>query len=232
MKDILIGGVIIAVVIILLRVMFNTPLMREAFANSEPAIRSQTECPRGAKMYMHDGAAYCCSGTVNADAVRAKDSCRPLNSRNDSGITFCTLGPTKDGVRNCRGMRAELLDKEGAAICPPDLPTFVRNGQQARCCSSTGANADRTDCNNFNFCNSVNDPNPLKDQYSCQFMKMRSEDVQCPREFSQFKYNTDGMTLYGCVNMKGLSCYPNRLIRHLQSVGIDVSTMKPCSIYH
>jgi len=233
MKGILIIGVIIAVVVILLRVIFNTPLMREAFANSAPVIKTQTECPRGTTMYMYEGAAFCCSGKINADATRAKDSCRPLNRRDDKG-TFCTLGPTKDGVRNCRGMQTELLDAEGKRTCPPNMPTFVQNGQQARCCPSGGANADRTDCLNSESCQVVADPNPFKDSNSCQYLKMRREDGDCPRNFNPFIFpgqkDMTGITIYGCTD-GARGCYSTGIIKRLRELGYDVSGLPSCSAY-
>jgi hypothetical protein len=143
MRDILVIGLVIAVVIILIRIIFGTPLIqriRETFANananakSVALINSSTECPPGSTMYMFEGTALCCSGKFNPDATSIADSCIRTGGRNTES-TFCTLGPSVQGAPNCLETRAGLMQAKGESVCPANAPTFVSPaGSAGRCC--------------------------------------------------------------------------------------------------
>ena len=133
MRDILIGALIVAVVIVLIRTVLATPAIkriREQFANGgstrsqKSLINTVTECPAGSTMYMYDGVAYCCSGLVNVDADDVRQTCRAvLTTRGSPPLTFCTLGPTRaDGVKNCLETRAGILTAMGEKVCPSTMP--------------------------------------------------------------------------------------------------------------
>ena len=76
MNDIIVIGLMVAVVLILIRVIVGSPLIkrvRETFASgsasgSSKLINSSTECPAGSQLYMYEGRVFCCSGTINTDA--------------------------------------------------------------------------------------------------------------------------------------------------------------------
>lgn len=225
MRDVFIIGVIVAVLFILVRVIISTPLMQEAFANRSAVINSHTDCPTGAQMYMYEGVPYCCSGTINADAIRAKDSCRPLTGRDLRGITFCTLGPTTTDARNCQEMRGDLMKAAGTTICPPNMPNYV----QDRCCA--GTNADHSVCMGSQ-CEVAKDSNPFKNPNSCQFLKAQSEDGACPRKFGPFttagQGAMTGITLYGCTD-GGRNCYSDATLKRLKELGYDVAGLPSCS---
>ena len=234
MRDILIGGLMIAVVIILIRVIFGTPLVkrvRESFADAPKMINSQTECPPGATMYMFNGSSYCCSGAINGDAVSVKDSCRPYSSR-DGNTTFCTLGPSTSTAKNCLELRSGLMQAEGEAVCPSTMPTFVKeSGDSAgRCCADPG-NPALTACVGTKFCDVGTDPNMFKDSTSCQFLKAQG-DTACPKGFGTFTAPGQGamsdITLFGCTD-NGTNCYADSTLKRLKELGYDTTGLVSCS---
>ena len=181
MRDILVIGLIIAVVVILIRVIMGTPMIKrvmESFSGS--MLNSQTECPVGSQLYMHDGVVYCCSGKINEDANSATESCK---AHHTSDLTFCTLGPSRSDVPNCMNTKEKQYNDIGAKVCPPSAPTYVQNASGVGRCCTGPANSDRTACmSDTGSCevapagtNILKSPLP-----SCQFQKLVQTDGKCP----------------------------------------------------
>jgi hypothetical protein len=245
MRDFLVFGLIIAVIIILARVIMGTPMIkrvRESFVSGGSMINTMTECPPGAAMYMFEGVAYCCSGQINADADRIGDTCRPLWTRENAPLTFCTLGPEREKVKNCLETRAGMLQAEGETMCPKEMPNFVRGGYGAntaagRCCASPG-NSAMTDCQDLSqpYCNATTDANLFETAggapNTCQFMRAQEDDGPCPKGFGAFTAAGQGamaaLTLYGCTD-NGTNCYAASTLKRLQELGYDVSGLTACS---
>jgi hypothetical protein len=242
MRHVLIAGLFIAVILILIRTIMGTPLIRrvgEEFANGgKNMTNTATECPAGTTMYMYEGAAYCCSGTVNPDATTVQKSCTAANSwqRGSTPLTFCTLGPAVTGIKNCLELRAGLMQAEGQRLCPPSKPNYVKGGANTadgRCCSST-ANDTYTDCTNLStgaYCDFTKDQNELKDPQSCQFLRSKESAASCPSKYKPFTtegHDTlSGLTLYGCTDM-GTNCYSTALLTRLKELGYKTDGLTPC----
>jgi len=236
--DVLVMGLVVAAVVILIRIILGTPLVKRVAADiaesfvSGGLTNTMTECPGSATMYMHDGAAYCCSGKIMS-ADSAKDTCRPLPNR-DSTLTFCTLGPAKVDVPNCLELRAGLMQAEGEKVCPPSLPNFVRGPkgsatEAGRCCYGP-ANETYDDCTGGEHCN-VGDANIFKDPTSCGFLKAQHDDV-CPSGFGRLQAKGQGpladLTLHGCTN-SSQNCYSVATLKRLVELGYDVNGLPSCS---
>jgi hypothetical protein len=240
MFDVLVLGLVIAVVIILIRIIVGTPLVKrvaESFASggSVSLINTMTECPGSAVMYMHDGAAYCCSGSLRVGADALKDTCKPLLNR-DSSFTFCTLGPAKPDVPNCLELRSGLMQAEGENSCPPSLPNFVKGPkgsvtENGRCCKAPG-NQEMSDCISGEFCDVSTDANIFKNPASCGFIKAQHDDGPCPTDFGPLKATGTGpmadITLYGCTN-SSQNCYSAATLKRLAELGYDVKGLPSCS---
>jgi hypothetical protein len=237
MRNIIIGALLIAVVIVLIRTVLGTPAIKritEAFQNTAPnLLNSDTECPSGYTLYMYNGSSYCCSGQVNTDADDVSRTCRAVGP---SGVTatFCTLGPPQHRVPNCLEMRAGRMQAAGANVCPPDAPNYVESKDGARCCAGPG-NAALTDCadpNPAGYCNVSSDPNEFKDPKSCQFLRAQSEAGRCPPKYARFttqgQGSMTGLTLYGCTDM-GTNCYPAGAVQRLNELGYDTTGLAVCS---
>jgi len=229
----------IAAVLILVRVIFGSPLVtrvRESFASGSGSktINSSTECPAGAQFYMYNGSPYCCSGNVDTSASRTADTCKLPSGRNTT-TTFCTLGPSKDGVSNCLELRSGLMQAEGSAVCP-SAHTFVKgpsgsDTQNGRCCADPG-NAALTECNGKVFCDVSTDKNEFKDPRACQFQKAQQDAGACPTKFGPFTAAGQGamssLTLFGCTD-NGQNCYADSTLKRLKELGYDVSGLTSCS---
>ena len=237
-RDILIGGVVIAVLIILGRLILGSPLItrvRESFANAPPPalVNKNTECPKGAALYMFsDGRAYCCSGTINASADTAAKSCRPIQGR-DAKTIFCTLGASTRESPNCLTLRSGLMQAEAATLCPSDKPTFVRNEGAGQCCSAPGGNAELTQCaagtQTCNVANKGVDANPFMNPGSCQFLKAQQDDGSCPSSFTPIVVpRGDGTTIYGCTN-SATNCYLPATLTRLNRWGVDTTGLTACA---
>jgi len=222
-----VGGVVIAVIIILARLVFGSPMMqsvRESFANATaPSLaNSTTSCPKGTKFYVGpDGVSYCCSGTINYNADTVAASCP------SSSATFCTLGASTPTVPNCLTIRGVLMQTEGATFCPSTMPTYVE-GDERRCC--TAGNADLTACASAvsQSCVVTDDKDPFKNPASCQFLKAREEDGTCPATYNPFTSTRDDITIYGCTNT-ATNCYLQSTLQRLQFLGHDVTGLVPCA---
>ena len=240
-RDIVVIGIMIAVVIILIRVIIGTPFIRrgaEAFVNatSGAVAPSKTMCPPGSTFYMYKGAAYCCSGTVNSESDTLQKSCRPIGSR-DEVLTFCTLGAATSATPNCQDLRGSLMADEGGKVCPPES-TFVRGATGAKCCLGSLGNADLTDCISPNspFC--MVSQNGAKSVFtepaSCQAMKARYDDVEtaCPKGYRPFTTNgagdMTGLTLFGCTD-DAHNCYTTPTLQRLRDLDYDVSGLPVCA---
>lgn len=225
----------IASVLILGRVIWGTPLItrvRESFASGgKSPINSSTNCPMGSAFYMHKGASFCCSGNVNTGADRLEDTCKAYSSRDTHPLTFCTLGPSKGGVKNCMELRSGLMQAEGAAVCPSNH-TFVKEASgQARCCDDPG-NPELTECASNNYCNVSTDKNEFADAKSCQFQKAQEDAPACPKSYGPFTAAGQGamssITLFGCTD-NGQNCYADSTIKRLKELGYDVSSLISCT---
>ncbi len=238
MRGVIVAGLIVATVLVLVWTILRTPFIQEGFASSGRAlVNTATECPAGSTMYMYEGAAYCCSGTVNPDADTAAKTCSAGNSwqRGSSPLTFCTLGPTSGTVKNCLELRAGLMQAEGERLCPPSKPNYVKGATTSagRCCAST-ANDSYTDCTDLStgkYCDFTTDSNELKDPQSCQFLRSKETAATCPSKYNPFTTEGQGpmagLTLYGCTDM-GTNCYSTALLSRLKTLGYDTKGLTPC----
>lgn len=245
MRDIIVWGLIIAVVFILFKIIWGTPLVarvRESFANAGSHLtNTSTECPNGTQMYMYDGIAFCCSGQVNPDATSARGSCvLPAIPPNIGALppTFCTLGPTQDGVPNCLEIRSGLLQAEGEKICPSGMPNYVKGypaspTQNGRCCKGPG-NTSLTDCASPSdvSCDVTTNQNYFEAPNSCQFQRLPQELGACPSGYGQITVQGtgafQGLTLVGCSD-NGQNCYSQGLITRLKEMNYDTSSLPICS---
>lgn len=240
MRDIIIGGLLVAVVIILIRIIVGSPVARrvmESFQSGGGAasvLNTTTECPSGTQMYMYEGAAYCCNGQVNPDADILKQTCRPLLYPPGFQLTFCSLGPPAHGVKNCLELRSGLMAAEGASFCPVSKPNYCRGGANGRCCAGP-ANTNFTDCADSQpQCDRLPEgQNPLTDATSCDFQRLAEADAAtCPTGYNQVitagQGAFAGLNIYGCTNMTQ-TCYSADMIGRLKAAGKDTSNLQPCS---
>jgi hypothetical protein len=236
---VLILGLIVATVLILVRIIWGSPLVtrvRESFAGT--MINSITECPPGIQMYMYEGAAYCCSGKVDTDAAEVAQTCRaPFPKPGDPPMTFCTLGPSQGSIKNCLELRSGLLQAEGEALCPAFMPNYVKNGSEpGRCCKGP-ANESLTDCAAAAdvHCDVITDSNFFANPQSCQFLRAQQDDAACPKGYHRFSSEappamtaqTPGMRLFGCTDST-TNCYSKATLARLRELKYDVSMLKAC----
>lgn len=238
-QRILVISLAVAVVIILCRVIWGSPLVtrvREGFASGSRAlINSTTECPTGSTMYMYEGHAYCCSTTINPDADTLQKTCRVphILTPGTPAPIFCSLGPSRGGVRNCLEERAGRLQAEGQQKCPANMPNFVKNRTQPLgfCCSSAG-NSQMTECADptASFC-AVTDGSPFADPTSCQFL-LAKQNAVCPTGYGittvAGQGSLTGLSLIGCSNNSTV-CYPPTILLTLKDAGADISALPVCS---
>jgi hypothetical protein len=243
MRDMIIGGLLVAVVIILIRVIVGSPMARrvmESFqsggSNAAAVLNTTTECPSGAQMYMYEGVAYCCNGQVNPDADTLKQSCRAPMFPPGFQMTFCSLGPPSKnhGVKNCLELRSGLMAAEGASFCPASKPNYCQGGANGRCCAGP-TNTNFTDCADSQpQCDRLPaGQNPLTDATSCDFQRLAEADAAtCPTGYHQVitagQGAFAGLNIYGCTNMTQ-TCYSADMIGRLKAAGKDTSNLQPCS---
>jgi hypothetical protein len=239
MRDILVIGLIIVVVIVLIRVVYGTPLVRRVMESfTVTMMNTTTECHSGSQMYMYDGAAFCCSGRINPDANSLADSC-PKSGTSAVAVNFCALGPSQKGVPNCLETANALYDKEGLRFCPPTMPNYVKTTSgQGRCCASA-VNPRRTECTvpSAGTCDVAATTNVFqtlsKTNPSCQFQKAQADDGACPPTYSPMVFHIDhgiyaGRSLYGCINpMKG-GCLAPATLDRMKRMNYDVTGIPVC----
>jgi hypothetical protein len=245
MRDVLVIGLVIAVVLILAHVIWKTPYiwtLRESFANGAATshmLNSVTECPPDSRMYMYNGKAYCCSGVVNVDADTVQQSCRAWTPTPGSGspsdLTFCSLGPTADGIVNCLETLSGRMQADGELYCPPTMPNYVKGPSlpfvRGRCCGSP-ADPQFQECADPTkpHCDVTTEENFFKLPNSCQFLTAGS-NVQCPTNYSMVavpgQNNFQGVTLIGCSD-SGTICYTADIMSKLKKLGYDTSSLSAC----
>jgi hypothetical protein len=246
LRRILIGALLIAAIIVIVRTVIGTPAMRhmvEGFqAKAAPStLNTVTECPAGTQLFMYNGAAYCCNGIMNPDADDIGLTCKaPLVQNFD--LTFCTLGPPASRVPNCMELRAGQMQAKGEALCPVSLPNYAQGAlgsttATGRCCQ-TMANAAFTDCVDItgpnSFCDQTTVTNIFTVPGSCQFLRLAGDaSAQCPTGYSQFTMAGQGdyigMTLIGCSN-SSQSCYPQAVLDAIVATGHSTEGLTPCSV--
>jgi hypothetical protein len=251
MREVLIGALIVAILVVLIRTVLATPAIRrirEQFANGGSGatarlVNTATECPAGTTMYMYEGAAFCCSGTVNGDAEDVKQTCRPGLTRGAPALTFCTLGPTREGIKNCMETRAGQLQAAADAVCPPKMPnyaqgTFGSATASGRCCAGP-TTADGTDCadttNAATYCTVSSDPNEFKSATSCQHLKaIAAAAAACPPKYSMAPISftgqspLTGLTVPVCTEGT-VNCYSKAVVARLKELGYDVKGLPVCT---
>ena len=224
MRDILIIGLIIAVVVILIRVAMGTPMIKrvmESFTGGA-APASITECPANSKFYMYDGTAFCCSGRINKEANSQKESCMPLrSSRTD--LTFCTLGADQPDIPNCMNTKEKKFKERAALVCPPSSPNYVEgpaysDSEHGKCCVGP-TNAERTACmsDEGSCLVAAPDANILKTPtVSCQLKKLIQTDGACPSTYTSTVLENVASTGFNfpfCVRpLDNKSCVPVPII--------------------
>ena len=248
MREVLIGGLLVVAVVILIRVIFSTPVgsrMIERFQNgggggTATLLNTTTECPTGSQLYMYEGTAYCCNGQVNPDADTLKQSCRPQLYPPGFQLTFCSLGPPRKkdgnqiGVKNCLELKAGLMAAEGASFCPPSMLNYTQGGDNGRCCRGP-ANASFTDCADTQpHCDRLAPgENPLKNMTSCAFIKLSEDDAaSCPTGYQPTMITGHGQLedyhIYGCTNMTQ-TCFSDDLINRLKADGKKTDHLVRCA---
>jgi len=214
--------------------MAKTPLIRSLLCRegfTSPSIVT-SQCPQGYKMYMYEGSAFCCNGTVNTDAYTLEKTClRPVTQ---GGPGFCTLGPaitTGTGVQNCGNLVGTILTSQGNAICPPSKPNFCTAN---RCCQSA-VTADGSDCVNKSagsYCDVKPADKLFYSATDCNYLRLKETDT-CPTGSSMGDVmmnqgSLSGMTIYSCSNHTNI-CYTDKLITTLHGLGKDTRTLVSCS---
>ena len=241
-RDFIVVGLMVAVLLVLGRIIFGSPLVtrvRESFASGPPrTVNTMTECPTGSQMYMYNGSSFCCSGSVDPNADRLADTCKPFLNRKSGSLTFCTLGPSKGDVKDCLELRSGLMEAEGESVCTTKLPTFVKgpagsDTEQGRCCGDPG-NAALTECNGSDFCDVSTESNVFKAPGSCQFLRAQEDVGACPTKFGPFTGKGQGsladLTLFGCTD-NGQNCYADSTLKRLKELGYDVSSLVSCTTF-
>jgi hypothetical protein len=224
MRDILIIGLIIAVIVILIRVAMGTPMLKrvmESFTGGA-ASASITECPAGSKFYIHDDVVLCCSGRINKDANSLKESCMPLRSTRDD-LNFCTLGADQPDIPNCMNTKEKKYKEKAARVCPPSSPNYVEgpaysDSENGKCCVGP-TNAERTECMSDEGSCLVAAPgiNIMKTpKASCQLKKLIQTDGACPSTYTSGmveNYASSGFNLPYCIRATDNKfCIPKPLI--------------------
>ena len=215
LRDILVWGVLLGVVIILARVILGSPLIAripqsavyEPFAN-EPFMDTNM-CPPGSTREVYNGETYCCSNP-RPGATTLKSWCKA--PPHDKEHIFCTLGAAEHGVPNCKTVQ-DAIQKAKSADCPKGLPHYV----EGKCCADPGCKG--ASC-------MVVDGNYFKDETSCQFQKAKEEP--CPADYDAMtKKGKDGFHLYGCSNNTEV-CYSEAALTRLREMNYDVTGLKSC----
>jgi len=234
MKGLINLGLLCLLGVFVIIIMAKTPMIRSFFGEGFTAQRvTMSQCPRGYKMYMYDGKALCCNGTVNTTAQTTEKSC--LLPVTQDGVGFCTLGgdmktPSGTAVPNCSSIIAENLTKQGRAICPPSKPNFCMAN---RCCTQT--TPDGSDCANMtagSFCDVLDPSKRFTSTTDCNYLRMKEMDT-CPGNTNKGDINVTtgalaGLTIYGCSTLN-TTCYTDTVLAALKSMGKDTTGLTSCS---
>jgi hypothetical protein len=229
-------GLLVLLGILVIGLMAKTPFIRSLLGRegfTSPSIIT-SQCPQGYKMYMYDGTAFCCNGSVNTDAYNLEKTClRPVTQ---DGVGFCTLGattttPSGTVVQNCGNLVGTILQSQGSAICPPSKPNFCTAN---RCCQSA-ITADGTDCATKatgTYCDVKPASELFRSATDCNYLRIKEQDT-CPAGTSKGDVVMThgallGMTIYSCSNHTNI-CYTDKLITTLRGLGKDTSTLTSCS---
>jgi hypothetical protein len=206
-------------------ILFKTPSV-EGF--SAPVT---TSCPPNFTMYMYEGIAYCCKGTVNRDALYLEKTCMPKVT--DVEDSFCTLNTATPTVPNCSSLVDNILASKGSSFCPPSKPNYSTSN---KCCKSA-VKADGTDCIDISAGScSVVEGNIFTVRggaTSCQYQSLKEKD-SCPAGMNLTETTvTSGMlsgtTIYGCATLTN-TCYTSTLLNALKAAGKDTTGLRDCSI--
>ena len=239
MKDIFIIGLIIAVTIILIRVIIGTPMIRRVMESftTQSLTNITTECPGGAKMYMYGGAAYCCSSRINSDANSLATSCAAPLQRNGGELTFCSLGPSKEGVKNCY----DIPDIDRG--CPPDKPNYIKGPPgtataAGRCCAGGVDSATQNCVDPASSCDFATNGNVFttRSNPSCQFLRAQADDGTCPSGYNKMVFDItrgeyQGLSIYACYDMmKRDACIARGTVKRLKELGYDTSQIAVCPV--
>ena len=237
MQSILIGAALVAALLILVRIIWGSPLVariRENFGNTTQG-NTVTMCPEGTTMIMWDARAYCCGGKINTDTDRVDKVCTPITSDPAAPPpVFCTLDGKTEHVPNCHTIRTDMLMKSGASHCPHDAPNFVQGlpgtaTERGRCCAGL-TNEGRSDCLEQSAwnCDVTGETNwfKTKEIQSCQYRKAQ-ESTTCPQGYGRFTMTNNDMTIFGCAN-GGSMCYAESTLQSLRGMGVDTTGMVAC----
>jgi hypothetical protein len=235
LRDVLIIGTIVAVVIILLRLILGSPIIqriRETFVSGSHTTNKYTECPPDSKMYMFQGKAFCCSGNIDYQADSAAGSCKTVltGSMPAANNVFCTLGPTtSDGVVNCIETKAGLIQADEDTYCSPSMPTFAPTvSAKGSCC----ALYDGTTCSTPS-CAVGGDPNVFNNgPNSCEIIRAQFDDGACPANSTPIVVSPSTIpktkTVYGCLSGSSV-CYLKSTLELMRAEGVDVIGLTQCS---
>jgi hypothetical protein len=212
------------IVVLILLLVFRTP-STEGF--EAPAL---TTCPPGFTMYMYEGTAYCCKGTVNRDALSLEKTC--MSPVTDMDNSFCTLNTGTLKIPNCSSLTNSILASKGSSFCPPSKPNHTTTN---KCCTSA-LTSDNSDCaNNSAGSCIVVEGSPFtvqKGTTTCQYQAMKEKD-SCPSGTNMTETTVSsgmlsGLTIYGCSTLTN-TCYTSTLLTALKAAGKDTTGLRDCS---
>jgi len=212
------------IVVLILLLVFRTPSV-EGF--EAPVL---TTCPTGFTMYMYEGTAYCCKGTVNRDALSLEKTCMPPVTDMDN--SFCTLNTGTLKIPNCSSLINGILSSKSSSFCPPSKPNYSTSN---KCCKSA-LTADNSDCadNSTGSCIVVEGSlfTAQKGTTTCQYQAMKEKD-SCPSGTNMTETTVSsgmlsGMTIYGCSTLTN-TCYTSTLLAALKAAGKDTTGLRDCS---
>jgi len=224
-------GLLCLLGVLVIALMAKTPVIRSFFKLSEGFSTqsvSTTQCPSGFTMYMYDGTAYCCNGTINTDAYTVAKSCvLPVMN---SGVGFCTLGASSK-VPNCGNLLNTILTQQSTSVCPPSKPNYAMSN---RCCQSS-TTSDGTDCSSKTlgtFCNVEAASELFRTSTDCNYLRMKETDT-CPPNSSKVDVQItsgvlSGMNIYGCSN-QSKTCYTDSVISALHRLGKVTTSLTSCT---
>jgi hypothetical protein len=180
---------------------------------------------------MYNGNPFCCSGRTDPDADTIQGSCRPVDP--SGKLTFCSLGPTTEKVKNCQEVFIAQNRERAQQVCPASMPNYAEESGNGLCCGSS-VTADMTACvePKAGTCRVSGDRNPYgAGATSCEFQRAREADDPCPTGYGALTVEGQGsfkgLTLYGCTN-SGQICYSQAVVSRLRELGYNTSSLKIC----